>query len=91
MPKHKLDRDGHLIIEKPYAKTTVTPTDDTVGCLRIYRDSPESVLLQIRTVGHTGQYSKGVKRTAFSHCSLQADELDSVIAALQKLRAELRW
>jgi hypothetical protein len=55
---------------------------DHMNLVRVYSRSPESVGLQIRTVGPITQSQKGKDREAFSHATLTLSEVRELIGAL---------
>lgn len=59
------------------------------GGVRIYQNSPETVGLQIRTLGPTTMTRRGKVRPAYSHVSLNRSDLARIIEELQKQQLKL--
>ena len=78
-----------LILEKKNAHTRVDLGDAGPGGVRIYAESPETSALQIRSYGCVAASGRGVCRVAYSHVSLTADDLASIIAELTVQRDRL--
>ena len=76
-------------LEKKYACITVDQGDAEPSNVTIYAESPDTTALQIRTYGSVAASGKGVKRVAYSHVSLTADDLAAVIAELTAQRDRL--
>ena len=83
------DKDIFAAVEAPSIQTRVNHEGDSNSGLRIYKESPESVSLQLRTFGpvngHGGRRA-GVDTRAYSSLSLDRAGLDSLIAALTRFR-----
>ena len=78
-----------ILIKKPYAdsrvispKNAATIRDDISQALRIYRDSPFSATIQIRTLHG--------KRKRISNCTVTKQEAKDIAAYLLKVAEELR-
>lgn len=78
-----------FMLEKENARTTVDQGEGRPGSVRIYGESPETAVLQIRTYGCIAASGRGVCRVAYSHVSLTADDLTAIIAELTVQRDRL--
>jgi len=79
--------DNNFYIENVYAETKDLSKenipDDTFGKLRVYRSAPESIDLQIRTIGSTNYLRGGVKRKIISNIRISYDDANNLINALK--------
>lgn len=85
-------RDDELFITNMHAETRVNHDGDMSQGLRVYKASPEHILVQIRSVGPTnGRYGHvaGVSKPAYSQVGLDRVGIDALIKHLEKLRGQL--
>ena len=57
--------------------------------LRIYKDGPFTVAVQIRSIGPVTASRRGKDHPSYSHASLTLAELDSLISELNEQRAAI--
>ena len=88
-------KQRELHIENKYAETTdltkqADISNDSFGKLRVYRYSPDTIMVQIRTRGATDYSHKGAVRNMISGMCITADEAETLIDFLQDKIAEIR-
>ena len=83
--------DSQLEIENPYAECYEVKNLDNNNTneLRLYRDAPGTVLLQIRTFEPINESRTGMPRNMIAHLTLTATGVDALIQYLQAHRATL--
>lgn len=90
MPKlHLRGASGDFILPKPMAHTRVDVIADQ-GSVRIYKESPERAVLQIRSVGKISLSRKAVCRPSYSSVSLDAGDIAAIVVELLMIQAALR-
>ncbi|HXI67268.1 MAG TPA: hypothetical protein VNH41_04970, partial [Steroidobacteraceae bacterium] len=77
-------------IDVSYTKTTVDHDGSTTSGLRVYSQSPECAVLQIRTYGAVTPSRAGKARPAYSTASLNHAEIAELIELLQLELARIR-
>ena len=64
------------IIPAPYATIYEVPTPQNDNCVRVYRDCPGGIALQIRTFKPINYNQTGKKRNMLAHVSLSKAEAE---------------
>ena len=86
--------NNELNIENRFADTVdLTKQDiplDTFGKLRVYRYSPESIMIQVRTSGPTNYNRNGATKNMISGMTINTEEAESLIAFLQEKIEEIK-
>lgn len=81
---------GEFYLIKPYAHTEVdSPRQSELGGVRIYKHSPETVTLQIRTNGTLHYGGKGRIRPSYSTVDINIQDIDLICRELQRLKTQL--
>ena len=83
----KITREKNdFFIAKPCASVSqigVCEDTDTINGIRAYKDSPSTLLVQIRAFGPI--HSGGIKRMMIAHVSLKVDETEALRDELSML------
>ena len=81
-----------LFIKSQFARTKEIKDEDisTDGALRVYRWSPDAVMIQIRTDGSITDSRKGKARKMVSHLTLNKTEVHDLIEYLLSVAAEIK-
>lgn len=90
----RYEQSEELLIRNEYANCTELTGDDNVGrehdnMLRVYRQSPCSILLQIRAFGPITESGMGKPRRMTANTSLGRKEVGLLIRHLETLWGQL--
>lgn len=76
--------DHEVIINAPYAKCRLSTDLTHLDTVRLYKDTPDTLCLQIRASRVT--QSRGANKGAYASVSLNFAQLDALMAKLDQLR-----